>query len=595
MNQFFKFLFASCLGTALALILLTFIGFSMLAGVASSATQKEKVSIPANSVLELRFDRPIPEKTNNVEMDPFSFEEETVLGLSDMVLAIRQAKEDDDIKGIYLNGTYVAAGKASSSVLREALEDFKSEGKFIISYAPFYTQNAYYLASVADSVLLNPLGAVDFRGFSATIAFYKDMLDRLDVKMRIFYAGKFKSATEPFRLDKMSDENRLQVREYLEAMYEIFLEDIAESRGMSKEELRAIANDFQGRSAADALEAGLIDRIAYEDEAHAALKSNIGLEEKDKVKLISVEDFFTSRVKKLNLKEKNKIAVLFAEGTIKDGPSTEPGSVFSDEYVKMLRKIRKDDKVKALVLRINSPGGSVMASENILREIRLFKESERPVIVSMGDVAASGGYYIACEADSIFAEPNTITGSIGVFGMIPILQNTMKEHLGITYDTVRTGKYSAFGTPFIDFSPEESAMIQNRVEWIYEDFLNKVAVGRNMSRDEVHEIAQGRVWPGNKAMEIGLVDAMGGIDRALSAAADMAGLEAYRVAEYPRTQTAMEQLLERFTNSKKREDEVRAYLLKSELGEMYPAYKTMQDLRESRGIQARLPYELIIN
>jgi protease-4 len=300
-------------------------------------------------------------------------------------------------------------------------------------------------------------------------------------------------------------------------------------------------------------------------------------------------------VKKLNLKEKNKIAVLFAEGTIKDGPSTEPGSVFSDEYVKMLRKIRKDDKVKALVLRINSPGGSVMASENILREIRLFKESERPVIVSMGDVAASGGYYIACEADSIFAEPNTITGSIGVFGMIPILQNTMKEHLGITYDTVRTGKYSAFGTPFIDFSPEESAMIQNRVEWIYEDFLNKVAVGRNMSRDEVHEIAQGRVWPGNKAMEIGLVDAMGGIDRALSAAADMAGLEAYRVAEYPRTQTAMEQLLERFTNSKKREDEVRAYLLKSELGEMYPAYKTMQDLRESRGIQARLPYELIIN
>ena len=595
MSQFFKFLFASCLGTALALILLAFIGFSMLAGLAGKATEGKKVAVKANSVLDLDFKTLIPEKTNNVPMDPFNLGQQSVLGLTDMVAAIRHAKDDPDIKGIYINATYIMAGKATSATLRAALEDFKSSGKFIVSYANYYTQGAYYLASVSDSILLNPVGAVDFRGYSSMIAFYKGLLDKLDVQMKIFYAGKFKSATEPFRLDKMSDENRLQVREYLAALYGIFISDVAASRKIPEDELRRIADRFDGRSAETALQARLIDRIAYEDEAFSLIKKKIGLEDKDKLNRISIEDYFENRAKKFDFSTKDKIAVVYAEGTIRDGDRGEPGDIYDGQYVSILRGIRKDDAVKAVVLRINSPGGSVLASENILREVQLCRKAGKPVVVSMGDLAASGGYYIACQADSIFAEPGTITGSIGVFGMIPILQKTMKDNLGITYDTVRTGKYSAFGTPFYDFSPEESAIIQTRIESIYEDFLKKVAEGRHKTRDQVHEIAQGRVWPGVKARQIGLVDDIGGLDRAIAAAAKLSGVEKYRTSEFPRTKTGFEQLIDQLTHQKDKDDNIKAALIRSELGDLYPAYKTLRDIRRNQGIQARLPYELIIN
>ncbi|MBK8193877.1 MAG: signal peptide peptidase SppA [Lewinellaceae bacterium] len=594
MSQFVKFLFASCLGTALALALLVFIGFSMLAGMAGKATEGEKVVVKSNSVLELDFKYLIPEKTNNVPLDPFDFNQKNVLGLTDLVAAIRKAKEDPDIKGIYINATYVMAGKATASVLRDALADFRSSGKFIVSYANYYTQGAYYMASVSDSILLNPVGAVDFRGYSSMIAFFKGMLDKLDVQMKIFYAGKFKSATEPYRLDKMSDENRLQIREYIAALYDIFISDVSKGRNIPEAELRQIADRFDGRSAESALKAHLVDRIAYEDEAFQLIKNKIGLGEKEKLNRIHIEDYFESRARKLDFTTKDKIAVLYAEGTILDGEKGEVGNIYDVQYVKMLRKIRLDDGVKAVVLRINSPGGSVLASENILREIQLCKQAGKPVVVSMGDLAASGGYYIACTADSIFAEPGTITGSIGVFGMVPILQKTMKDNLGITYDTVRTGKYSAFGTPFYDFSPEESAIIQTRVEAIYEDFLNKVAAGRHKTRDQVHEIAQGRVWPGLKAKEIGLVDDIGGLDRAISAAAKLAGVEKYRTTEFPRTKTGIEQLIDQITRNKDKDDNIKSWLIRSELGDLYPMYKTMRDIRRSEGIQARLPYELII-
>ncbi|MCB0542910.1 MAG: signal peptide peptidase SppA [Lewinellaceae bacterium] len=593
MNQFFKFLFASCLGTALALLLLFFIGFSMLAGLAGKATEGKVVKVKPNSVLELEFKNLIPEKTNNTQLDPFDLNQKSVLGLTDMITAIRHAKDDPDIKGIYINATYVMAGKATSATLRDALVDFKSSGKFIVSYANYYTQGAYYMASVSDNILLNPIGAVDFRGYSSMIAFFKGMLDKLDVQMRIFYAGKFKSATEPYRLEKMSDENRLQIRDYLSALYDIFISDIAASRGIEETELRQIADRFEGRSATTALQARLVDRIAYEDEALDLLKEKIGLEEKEKLNRISIEEYYESRAKKIDFSTKDKIAVVYAEGTIMDGEKGEPGNIYDAQYVKILRKVRQDDGVKAIVLRINSPGGSVLASENILREVLLCKEAGKPVVVSMGDLAASGGYYIACQADSIFAEPGTITGSIGVFGMIPILQKTMKENLGISYDTVRTGKYSAFGTPFYDFSPDESAIIQTRVEAIYEDFLEKVAKGRHMTRDAVHEIAQGRVWPGLEAQKIGLVDGIGGMDRALAAAAKLAGVEKYRTTEFPRTKTGIEQLVDQLTHNDKDEN-IKSSLIRSELGEFYPLYKSIRDIRRSQGLQARLPYELMV-
>ncbi|MEZ4942551.1 MAG: signal peptide peptidase SppA [Saprospiraceae bacterium] len=594
MSQFLKFIFASCLGTFLALVLLFFFGIWTITGFAEKAMEKEKVSVKANSVLELKFEMPIPEKTNNLPLDPFDMDRENVLGLTDMVKAIEQAKGDPDIKGIYINAMYLTAGKATASVLRDALLDFKTSGKFIIAYANFYTQNAYYVASVADEVLINPIGAVDFRGLSGMIMFYKGMLDKLDIQMRIFYAGKFKGATEPYRLDKMSPENRLQIREYISALYDEMIADISKSRNISQADLRAVADNFNGKSAKGAVENNLVDRIAYEDEAFDLIRSKIGLDEKEKLNRVSVENYYSSRVKKFDLSSKDKIAVLFAEGTIVDGDQADPGDICDVKYVKMLRQIRKDDNVKAIVLRINSPGGSVLASENILREVQLCRQAGKPIVVSMGDVAASGGYYIACQADSIFAEPTTITGSIGVFGVIPILQKTMKENLGITMDTVRTGKYSAFGTPFYDFSPEESQLIQERVEWIYQDFLEKVAKGRKMTPEAVHEIAQGRVWAGEKAKTIGLVDDMGGLDRALSAAAKLAGLEKYRTTEFPRTKTGLEQLLEKFDKDRDSDEVIRAWMIRSELGEMYPVYKTLQDMRKNQGIQARLPFELVI-
>ena len=551
MAQFFKFLFASCLGTALALFLLFWIGIGVVASVAGKATDKGKVEISNNSVLELDFKNPIPEKTNNIEMNPFDLEQEDVLGLTDMVAAIEKAKEDPDIKGIYINATYVAAGKATSSVLREALLDFKSSGKFIVSYANFYTQNAYYLASVSDSILVNPVGAVDFRGFSSLVAYYKGMLDKLDVQMKIFYAGKFKSATEPFRMEKMSEENRLQVRQYLGALYDIFIQDIASSRNIPEVELRRIADNFEGGTSQGALKARLVDKVGYEDEAFDLIKAKIGLEKKEKLNRVGIEDYFATKGRNLNLSVKDKIAVVYLEGTIQDGEDGDAGDIFDGKYVKILRKIRMDDNVKAVVLRINSPGGSVLASENIYREVMLCKEAGKPVVVSMGDVAASGGYFIACPADSIFAEPNTITGSIGVFGMIPMLHNTMKNKLGITYDTVRTGRMSAFGTPFIEFSPEENQFIQSRVDATYEDFLYKVARGRHKTRDEVHEMAQGRVWPGTKAKELGLVDDLGGLDRALAAAAKLSGVEKYRTSEFPRTQSGIQQFIDKLTKKKR--------------------------------------------
>jgi protease-4 len=595
MNQFLKFLFASCLGTALALGLLFFVMIGWVASVASSASEKQKVSVKPNSVLELRFDQPLPEKTNNLEMNPFDLEQEDVLGLSDMVAAIRRAKDDKDIKGIYLNASIVMLGKATSATLRNALAEFKESGKFIVAYAPFYTQGAYYLASVADSVTMAPQGVVDFKGYSSTITYFKGLLDKLDVQMRIFYCGKYKSATEPFRAEKMSDENRLQVREYLGALYSVFISDIAKSRNIPEAELKQIAERYDGFSPEKAVQSGLVDRIVYEDEVFSMIKNLIGLSDKDKLTLIQVADYAKAKGKKSDFSVKDKIAVVYAEGEIRDGSVGEPGMVYDGKYVKFLRKIRKDPNIKAIVLRVNSPGGSAMASESILRELDLCKQAGKPVVVSMGDVAASGGYYIACHADSIFAEPATITGSIGVFGMIPILDKTMRNKLGITFDTVRTQKYSAFGSAVFDFSPEESNLIQQRVDWVYQDFLNKVAQGRRRTTAEIHEIAQGRVWAGAKAKEIGLVDDLGGLDRALAAAAKLANLEKYRTAEYPQTKSGIEQFLDQLMKKKDRDESVRSWAARQELGEFYPIYQQIKSLRDSKGILFRMPFEMKID
>ncbi len=595
MPNFLKYLFASCLGTALALGLLLFLGFSSLVGLATSATADKAVTVKENSVLDLNFEAMVPEKTNNTELDPFDAEQSNVVGTTDIVKLIRAAKSDGDIKGIYLHPQMVMSGKVSAADIRAALEDFKTSGKFIVAYADFYTQSAYYMASVADSIYLNPVGAVEFKGYAATITFYKEMLEKLDVQMRIFYAGQFKSATEPYRLDKMSEQNKLQTREYITALYDIFINDIARSRNITAAELRGIANRYEGMSAESSLKSRLVDHIAHEDVALTAIKTRIGLGEKDKINRISISDYYVAKGKNVELSDaKDKIAVVYMEGTITDGKSSEPSTITDGHYVKILRRIRNDDRIKAIVIRMDSPGGSVLASENIFREVMLCKQAGKPVVVSMANVAASGGYYIGCQADSIFAEPGTITGSIGVFGVVPILQKTMKNKLGITVDTVKTAKYSAFGTPLLDFSDEESRLIQSRIDATYEDFLAKVSKGRKKTRDEIHAIAQGRVWPGNKAKEIGLIDDIGGLDRAMAAAARLANIEKYKTKEYPETKTGIEQFIQKYTNQNNRDEAMSNAVIKAELGELYPAYRSFREMRNAKGLQARLPYDITV-
>ncbi len=583
--NFFKTVLASCLGVVLASFAVFLIGSMVLGSLVASGDTAKKVE--ANSILEINFGKPIPEKTNNVATDPFAFDTESVLGLHDMVAAIESAKENDKIKGIYLDLSAAPGGRATSSVLREALVDFKDSGKFILAYSIAYSQGTYYMASVADEVLMHPLGGVDFLGFSAQIPFFKDMLDRLGVKMQVYYAGQFKSATEPFRRNEMSEQNRLQTRQYLEGMYKIYLEDISESRGIPVSELRAVADGYKLKKAEDAKTYNFVDALVYHDEVRANLKERIGLNADDKLEMIALGDYQKGNKKKANFKAKDKIAVVYAEGDLVDGKGEE-GNIGGDKYAKIIRKIREDKKVKAIVLRVNSPGGSVIASDLIWRELILAKEAGTPIIVSMGDLAASGGYYISCMADTIFAEPNTITGSIGVFGMIPNVQTMLDEKAGITFDSVKTGPYSHGISPFFAITEAEGKVIQESVDDIYDLFLTKVAKGRGMTKGAVHEVAQGRVWTGEKALEIGLVDALGGLDDALAVAADKAGLESYRLSEYPKVKDPMTALIEKLTG----QDKQAKAILTEEMKSVFPEYKYLEKLKSMKGPQARLPFML---
>ena len=591
MGQFFKFVLASCLGIFIAMLLLFGVGIMVLAGIASSAEKPVKVS--PNTVLRITLEKPVPEKTNNLEMATFDLKETKVLGLSDILKLIEKAKNDDNIKGILLETDMISTGLSTASVLREAILDFKSSGKFVIAYSDYYSQGAYFMASAADQVFVNPLGGVDFIGFAAEVPFFKNMLDKLGIKAQVYYAGKFKSATEPFRRTNMSDENRLQTRAYLDEIYRIFLDEISRSRGVSVGELRKVADTNFGLNADEAKKFKLVDAIGYRDEALSLIRQKMGLDADDKIRTTTLEDYFKSSPISSGYSGKNKIAVVYAEGTLVDGKG-EYGSIGDDRYVKIIEKIRKDDDIKAMVLRVNSPGGSAMSSENIWREMTLLKQAGKPIVVSMGDYAASGGYYIACIGDSIVAEPNTITGSIGVFSLIPSVQRLMNDKIGINFDTVKTAKFAQGLSILYDMSEEEGRMLQVRTDQIYETFLKRVSEGRGMSRDQVHEIAQGRVWTGTKAKQLGLVDELGGLDKALEIAAGMAGLEDYRTTEYPRTKDPIEQLLEEFTNTDTEEVQMQR-ILKTQLNDWYPYYKMLKEMQDSKGIQARMPHIIKFN
>ena len=594
MKQFFKFMFASCLGMTLFTVLIGLIGIGILTQVSKSAEKTEEIT--PNTILKISLNSLVPERTNNAAINPYEFNTDDVIGLQEMIETIERAKNDDDIKGIYLEMTNPQLGFAGMSVLRRAIEDFQNndDNKFVIAYGDNYSQKAYYLASVADEIYMNPIGTVDFKGLSGTLLFFKDMLDRLGIDMQVFYVGNFKSATEPFRRTNMSEENRLQVREYMESLYGIMLEDISNSRKISVKELRTIADEYQLREADDALRLKFVDKLLYKDEMIDLLKDKIGLGKDEDIKAVSLSTYNKSNPRDKNLTAKSKIAVVYAEGSIVDGQG-ENGQIGGDRYAEIIRDIRKDKAIKAIVLRVNSGGRSGFASEKIWRELMLAKEQGLPIIVSMGDVAASGGYYIAAPADKILVEKNTITGSIGVFGVIPSMADFLKNEIGITVDTVKTGKFSTGITPFYDVNDAEGQIIQESVEEFYDLFLRRVAEGRNMTKDAVHKVAQGRVWTGAKAIELGLADEVGDLEQAMIVAAEKAGLSKFRVLEYPTIKDPLQQIFDELTgkDDKKVKQASRA-LIEEELGELYPYYEQIKEIRTMKGVQARMPYTIEI-
>ncbi|MFK7774706.1 MAG: signal peptide peptidase SppA [Saprospiraceae bacterium] len=597
MKDFFKFVFASCLGITLAGVALFFIGSYSVAGLVAGATGEVKTAAKPNSILNISLQSKIPEKTNNVQVDQFQLEMDNILGVHDMARSITHAKTDDNIQGIMIDLTSASLGQANAAYLRETINDFKESGKFVLAYAPAYSKGTYYLASAADQVYINPFSVMEFDGFAASIPFFKGMLDKIGVKMQVKYAGQFKSATEPFRLFEMSDQNKLQVREYLGGMYEVYLNDIAASRNMTPSQLRAVANQGILLNSKEAMESGLVDGIKYKDEVLSELRTRLGLGDKDKIPTIGLYDYAEYVGTKIDLSSSNKIAVVYAEGSIVDGEGNL-GSVGGDKYARIIRKARQDDNIKAIVIRVNSGGGSGMASENIWREIELAKADGKTVVTSMGDVAASGGYYIACNSDAILAQSNTITGSIGVFAMIPSFQDGMRDHLGIEVDTVKTTKFATSISPFFDMNEEEGDRIQKYIDEFYDHFLLRVSEGRGMTKAEAHEIAQGRVWTGKTALEIGLVDKLGDLDDAIAIAAEKAGITDYRLKEFPQVKDPIQQFMDNFTGNDSKEPMANKSvntLLQTELGEMYPHIKALKEMMQTKGVQARMPYMIDID
>jgi protease-4 len=584
------------LGNVLAVIVGLFV-FSIVGmliffgiiGLVASSSEKE-VILENNSILHLDLNgRTLVERTSEEDLvfgsylDPFGGENNA--GLANLKKAIGEAKTNENIKGIYLNTGLIAAGQAGLLELREALLDFKESGKFIVAYDEAYSEGGYFLASVADEIYLNPLGGIDFNGFSSEGIFLKGFFEKVGIKPEVFRVGEFKSAVEPFILDKMSPENRLQTQYFLDDINNHALELIAKSRGIEKDSLIRINHQMLVRKPKDAVTYKLATALKYEDEVHSILKEKLGLKEEDQIATINATDL-GGMAKSKNITSSNRIAVILAEGEIVDGNAD--GAISSEKFAKEIRKARKDENIKAIVLRVNSPGGSILASDVIWREMSEAKKV-KPVIVSMGEVAASGGYYIAAPADTIVAQPNTITGSIGIFGILFNVQELVNDKLGVTTDVVSTGELSDFGNMARPLTEVERTIIQSSVEDGYETFISRVAEGRGMHPDSVRKIASGRVWTGSQAKARGLVDVLGGLDTAIGiAAAKIKAGDDYRVVYYPEKKPWFEELMVSFS------DQVQVRILQTQLGDQYPLYQKIQRLKNYQGVQVRMPQDLVI-
>ena len=583
------------LGTFLTLLVASAILLGVIGIIVSSSDSKDKTAIKEKSILHLDFKHPIPDRGSSDFLDNFdlnTFETKPTLGLNEILKGIEKAKNDENIEGIFLNFSYLQAGFATIEEIRDALIDFKSSGKFIHSYSESYTQRSYYLASIADEIHMNPAGYFDLKGLSAQMMFFKGSMEKLEIEPQVIRHGKFKSAVEPFILDKMSPENREQSERFVGSIWDHLVSEMSKNRDLTDDKINQLADGLKVRYTKEALAHGLIDKVSYKDEVIYNLKSKIGIDSTDKITLVSLSKYKNAVVrdkdKDMAAAFNNQVAVVYASGEIRSGKSDKE-VMGSETIAKAIKKARENDKVKAVVLRVNSPGGSALASDVIWREVTLTKK-EKPIIVSMGNVAASGGYYISCAADKIVASENTITGSIGVFGLIPNMQGMLNNKLGITIDTIKTNRHSDIETVFRPLTDEEKNIIQGLVENVYSDFIEKVAEGRNTTTEAVDAIGQGRVWSGKDALEIGLVDELGGLNRAIELAVEMAKLEDYKLKEYPeRKDNPVEEILNGLSN------EAKASFMEGKLGKNYKYYEYMESLINQRGIFTRMPFDYILN
>jgi protease IV len=584
---FGKTFFASCLGALAALVVFFFFSIFIIGSMVSAISEDKKVVLEENSVLHLELDAQIHEmqQENPLAGLPLPGTDVRKIGLMQLKQAIDHAKDDDKIKGIYVEVSQPTAGFSTLEEIRHSLLEFRESGKWVVAYNETMSEGAYYLSSAANEIYLNPYGEIEFNGLTVTIGFYKKLFDKLEIRPQIFRVGEFKSAVEPFLMEKMSKENRLQLTEMANSIYDYMLGRISESRNIDKQRLEEISDQMLVRNADAAVEVGLVDSLLYPDQFLNVLREKLDVDEDDDITFIKYNRY---RKSFSTYKDSdNEIAVIVADGTIMPGDGDQNDQVIAaDKFVEEIRKAREDDDVKAIVLRVNSPGGEFKASDMIWRELKL-ATNEKPVIASMSDYAASGGYYLSMVCDTIVAQPHTITGSIGIFGIMLDMSDFLGDKLGITFDEVRTGAYGDTYTVTRPLTEAEKNFIQHNLDEYYEIFTKKAAEGRDVAHEDIQKVASGRVWTGQQALDRKLVDILGNFDDAVEIAAEAAGVsDDYKVRFYPAPKNFLEELLINF------EENAETKVLQRQLGDMHSWYQHLQKIKEYQGAQARMPFEL---
>ncbi|OJU54164.1 MAG: signal peptide peptidase SppA [Bacteroidales bacterium 45-6] len=585
MKGFIKTVFASALGFFVALIIVSILSVGIFAGMVASVSSSG-FQLKEKSFLHLKLEGLLKERTSSnplMELLGLYNNDMPELGLDDILSAIKKAKENENIKGIYIDSKAFSASSASLQAIRDALVDFKTSKKFIVAYADYYTQGAYYISTVADKLVLNPQGGLDLHGLSVSPTYYKGLLDKLGVEMQVFKVGAYKSAVEPFTSSKMSDPNREQLLGFINDIWGNIAADIAKSRKITVQQVNLAADKLPLLQSQDSIVSSkLVDALMYETDVKNYLRKLTGLEKKDQLRAATITDLKDVELKSSLTKSMDKIAILYAEGEITSGSSTSDEGITNEKYVKEIEKLKDDENVKAVVFRVNSPGGSAYASEQIWKAITDLK-AVKPVVVSMGDYAASGGYYISCNASKIVAEPTSLTGSIGIFGMFPNVEG-LTQKLGLSFDNVKTNKLSDFGDITRPMREEEKVILQAYINRGYELFTKRCADGRKIPIAKLKEIAQGHIWSGTQALKLGLIDKLGGLDVAVKEAAVLAKTKDYSTAEYPEKSDFLTNLL-----SDKKE-QLKVNLVKEYLGDDYQMVSLMKKVKNQDYIQARLPY-----